>query len=46
MAEKVINFYKEDYPKEQWNIICNEFEVDSETESITTVIDTSSVSEC
>lgn len=45
MVEKLINFNKEDFTEEQWNIICSEFEVDNETESITAVIDVSSISE-
>jgi len=46
MVEKIINLSREDFSEEQWDIICSEFDVDSNTESITAVIDASSVSDC
>lgn len=43
--EKAITFYKSDFSEEAWELICDEFEVDYQNESVMFVADLSSV-EC
>ena len=45
MVEKAISLYKSDFRKEQWEIICDEFDADTNGEFIACVIDLNSVSQ-
>lgn len=45
MVEKVISLYKSDFTDEQWEIICDEFNADTNGEFIVCVIDMNSVSQ-
>ena len=45
MVEKAISLYKSDFTKEQWEIICDEFDADTNGEFIACVIDLNSVSQ-
>ena len=45
MVEKAISLYKSDFTEEQWEIICNEFDADTDGEFIACVIDLNSVSQ-
>lgn len=45
MVQKVISLYKSDFRDEQWKIICDEFDADTDGEFITCVIDLNSVSQ-
>lgn len=42
--EKLITLYKRDFTEEQWEIICDEFETDADSEFIMCVVDLDSVS--
>ena len=43
-SEKAICFYKEDFTADQWEIICDEFETDTNGEYIMCTVDLDSVS--
>ena len=45
MVEKAISLYKSDFTEEQWEIICDEFDADTNGEFIACVIDLNSVSQ-
>ena len=45
MVEKAISLYKSDFTKEQWEIICDECDADTNGEFIACVIDLNSVSQ-
>lgn len=45
MVEKAISLYKSDFTDEQWEIICDKFNADTNGEFIVCVIDMNSVSQ-
>ena len=45
MEEKVVSFYKEDFTEEQWEIICDEFEADSNGTFIYCLVDLATMSQ-
>ena len=45
MVEKAISLYKSDFAEEQWEIICDEFDADTDGEFIACVIDLHSTSQ-